>query len=92
MTALLYAELKLKSGKKDEFLDLFSLPEGFPTTKSKPGFISAETGISTDESGQNTFHLWEKWEKMENFENYMQYPNRNPECEFMQKWVKPHGW
>ena len=46
-----------------------------------------ETGISTDESGQNTFHLWEKWEKMENFENYMQDPNRNPESEFMQKWL-----
>ena len=38
--------------------------------------------------GQNTFHLWEKWEKMENFENYMQDPNRNPECEFMQKWLR----
>ena len=87
MTVLLYAELKLKSGKKDDFLELNSTPEGFPITKSKPGFISAETGISTDESGQNTFHLWEKWEKMENFENYMQDPNRNPECEFMQKWL-----
>ena len=86
MTVLLYAELILKSGKKDDFVELNSTPEGFPITKSKPGFISAETGISTDESGQNTFHLWEKWEKMENFENYMQDPNRNPECAFMQKW------
>ena len=59
MTVLLYAELKLISGKKDEFLELNSTPEEFPITKSKPGFISAETGISTDESAQNTFHLWE---------------------------------
>ena len=48
MTVLLYAELKLKSGKKDEFLDLISSPEGFPITKSKPGFISAETGMIYD--------------------------------------------
>ena len=48
MTTLLYAELKLKSGKKDEFLDLISSPEGFPITKSKPGFISAETGMIYD--------------------------------------------
>ena len=68
MTALLYAELQFKSGKKGELLDLISSPEGFPITKSKPGFISVETGISTDESGRITFHLWEKWEKMENFE------------------------
>ena len=72
MTTLLYAEIKLKADMKDEFLDLVNSPEGFPITKSKPGFISAETAISTDESGQNTFHLWEKWEKIEDFENYMQ--------------------
>jgi hypothetical protein len=51
--------LKHITVKKDEFLDLISTPKGFPITKSKPGFISAETGISTDESAQNTFHLWE---------------------------------
>ena len=75
MTAFLYAEFKLKSGKKDEFLDLISSPKGFPITKSKPGYFSAETGISTDESGQNSFHLQEKWEKIGNFGNYMQDPN-----------------
>ena len=60
MTALLYAELKLKSGKKDEFLDLMRSPEGLQITKSKPGFISAETCVSTVESGQYTFHILEK--------------------------------
>ena len=74
MTTLLYAEIKLKADMKDEFLDLVNSPEGFPITKSKPGFISAETAISTDESGQNTFHLWEKWEKMEDFENLPSSP------------------
>jgi len=83
MPTLIYAEIKLKAGTKDEISDLVCSPEGFPITKSKPGFISAETAISTDESGQNTFHLWEK---MEDFENYMQDPNRNSECAFMQKW------
>ena len=34
-----------------------TLEEGSPITKSIPGFISAETAISTDESGQNTAHL-----------------------------------
>ena len=87
MPTLIYAEIRLKAGTKDEFLDLVNSPEGFPITKSKPGFISAETAISTDESGQNTFHLWEKWEKMGDFEHYMQDPNRNPEGEFMQKWL-----
>ena len=76
--------MKLITVKKDEFLDLIITPKGFPITKSKPRFISAETGISTDESAQNTFHLWEKWEKMDNFENYMQDPNRNLEGEFIQ--------
>ena len=60
MTTLLYAELKLKSGKKDEFLDLMRSPEGLQITKSKPGFISAETCVSTVESGQYTFHILEK--------------------------------
>ena len=60
MTALLYVELKLKSGKKDEFLDLMRSPEGLQITKSKPGFISAETCVSTVESGQYTFHILEK--------------------------------
>ena len=87
MPTLLYAEFKLKAGMKDEFLDLINSPQRFPITKSKPGFISAETGISKDESGQSTFHLWEKWEKMEDFENYMKDHNRDPECDFMQKWA-----
>ena len=60
MTALLYAELKLKSGKKDEFLDLMRSPEGLQITKSKLGFISAETCVSTIESDQYTFHILEK--------------------------------
>ena len=60
MTALLYAELKLKSGQKNEFLDLMRSPEGLQITKSKPGFISAETCVSTVESGQYTFHILEK--------------------------------
>jgi hypothetical protein len=51
--------LKHITVKKDEFLDLIITPKGFQITKSKPRFISAETGISTDESSQNTFHLWE---------------------------------
>ena len=62
-------------------------PEGLSITKSKLRFISAETLVSTYESGQYTFYLWEKWEKIENFENYIQDPHRNPECEFMQKWL-----
>ena len=60
MTALLYAELKLKSGKKDEFLDLMRSQEGLQITKSKLGFISAGTCVSTVESGQYTFHILEK--------------------------------
>jgi len=87
MPTLLYAEIKLKADMKDDFLDLINSPEGFSITKSKPGFISAETAMSTDESGQHTFHLWEKWEKMEDFQNYMQDPNRDPECDFMKKWT-----
>ena len=86
MPTLLYAEIKLKAAMKDDFLDLINSPEGFSITKSKSGFISAETAMSADESGQHTFHLWEKWEKMEDFQNYMQDPNRDPECEFMKKW------
>ena len=86
MPTLLYAEIKLKADMKDDFLDLINSPEGFSITKSKPGFISAETAMSTDESGRHTFHLWEKWEKMEDFQNYMQDPNRDAECEFMKKW------
>ena len=62
MPTLLYAEIKLKADMKDDFLDLINSPEGFSITKSKPGFISAETAMSADESGQHTFHLWEKWE------------------------------
>ena len=57
MPTLIYAEIKLKSNMKDEFLDLVNSPEGFPITKSKFGFISAETAMSTDVSGQHTFHL-----------------------------------
>ena len=57
MPTLIYAEIKLKANMKDEFLDLVNSPEGFPITKSKSGFISAETAMSTDESGQHTFHL-----------------------------------
>jgi hypothetical protein len=37
MSTLIYAEIKLKAGTKDEFLDLISSPEGFPITKSKTG-------------------------------------------------------
>ena len=66
-----YAEIKLKADTKDEMLYLVNSSEGFPITKSNPGFIPAETAMSTDESGQNIFHLCEKWEKMEDFENYM---------------------
>ena len=87
ISTLLYAEIKLKADMKDAFLDLINSPEWFSITKSKPGFISSETAMSTDESGQRTFHPWEKWEKMEDFENYMQDPNRDPECKFMQKWA-----
>ena len=58
MPTLLYAEIKLKADMKDDFLDLINSPEGFTITKSKPGFISAETAMSTNESGQHTFHLW----------------------------------
>ena len=87
MTVLLYPEMKLKADTKDEFLNLINSTKGFPITKLKPGSISAESGISKDESGQSTFHLWEKWEKMEDFENYMKDPNRDPECDFMQKWL-----
>ena len=87
MPTLLYAEIKLKADMKDDFLDLINSPEGFSITKSKPGFISAETAMSTDESGQHTLHLWEKWEKMEDFQNYMQDPIRDPECAFMQRWA-----
>ena len=87
MTQLLYAEIKLNKGSEEEFLDLIRSPLGLPLTKSMTGFISAETAMSTDEAGQSTFHLWEKWKNMTDFENYMASPNRDPKCDFMQKWT-----
>ena len=87
MTQLLYAEIKLNTGSEEEFLDLIRSPLGLPLTKAMTGFISAETAMSTDETGQSTFHLWEKWKNMADFENYMASPNRDPECDFMQKWT-----
>ena len=90
MAVLYHTEIKIKKDKKDEFVDLLKSPEGFPTTKSKPGLITLESGVSTDDSGQSTVHIWCKWEKMEDFENYLKDPNRNepnqdPESEYAQK-------
>ena len=85
MTQLLYAEMKLKD--KEKFLELCRGKVGLPLTRSMPGFISAETAISEDKSGQSTFHLWEKWENMSDFENYMAHPNRDMESDFMKGWV-----
>ena len=85
MAVLCYTEIKLKKDKKDEFLDLLNSPKGFPITKSKPGFISVESGVSKDDSSQSTVHFWGKWEKREDFENYLKDPNRDPESEYMQK-------
>ena len=85
MAVLYYSEIKLKKDKKDEFLGLLKSPKGFAITKSKPGLISLESGVSTDDSGQSTVHFWVKWEKMEDYENYLKDPNRDPESEYMQK-------
>ena len=71
MTTLLYAEIKLKADMKDEFLDLVNSPEGFPITKSKPGFISdpevirmrQEAGVDTDSqevvSAVSEYHIFQ---------------------------------
>ena len=85
MTVLYISKIKIKKDKKDELVDLLKSPEGFPTTKSKPGLISLESGVSTDDSGQSTVHIWCKWEKREDFENYAKDPNRDPESEYNQK-------
>ena len=66
-------------------MDLLKSPKGFAITKSKPGFISLKSGVSTDDSGQSTVHIWCKWEKREDFENYAKDPNRDPESEYIQK-------
>ena len=63
MPTLFYFEAKLKIGKEERFLQFVNGPKGFAITKSKPGFISAEVGLSKDGVGQTTFHLWEKWGK-----------------------------
>ena len=85
MAVLYLSKIKIKKDKKDELVDLLKSPEGFPTTKSKPGLISLESGVSTDDSGQSTVHIWCKWEKREDFENYTKDPNRDPESEYIQK-------
>ena len=85
MAVLYLSEMKIKKDKKDELVDLLKSPEGFPTTKSKPGLITLESGVSTDDSGQSTVHIWCKWEKREDYENYTKDPNRDPESEYGQK-------
>ena len=85
MAVLYLSKIKIKKDKKDELVDLLKSPEGFPTTKSKPGLISLESGVSTDDSGQSTVHIWCKWEKMEDFENYTKDPNRDLESEYNKK-------
>ncbi len=66
-------------------MDLLKSPKGFAIAKSKPGLISLESGVSKDDSGQSTVHIWCKWEKMEDYENYAKDPNRDPESEYNQK-------
>ena len=85
MAVLYISKIKIKKDKKDEFLDLLKSPKGFAIAKSKPGLISLESGVSTDDSGQSTVHIWCKWEKREDYENYTKDPNRDPESEYMQK-------
>ena len=82
MATLFYFEAKLKIGKEQKFLQFVNGPKGFAITKAKLGFISAEVGLSKDDAGQTTFHLWEKWERMEDFENYGPDPEGLPGAEF----------
>ena len=85
MAVLYLSKIKIKKDKKDELVDLLKSPKGFAIAKSKPGFISLESGGSTDDSGQSTVHIWCKWEKREDFENYAKDPNRDPESEYNKK-------
>ena len=85
MAVLYLSKIKIKKDKKDELVDLLKSPKGFALTKSKPGLITLESGVSKDDSGQSTVHIWCKWEKMEDYEIYTKDPNRDPESEYMQK-------
>ena len=87
MATLFYFVAKLKIWKEQKFLQFVNGPKGFAITKAKPGFISAEVGLSKDDAGQTKFHLWEKWEKMEDFENYGEDPERLTGAEFKKSFV-----
>ena len=79
---LVFVEVQVKKGKKQEMLDLLNSEQGLPTTAAYDGCYSLEMSFN-DET--NTFHLVGNWESYEKYAAYLNW--RQTEDDFIPKMV-----
>ena len=69
-------QIPIIAEKTSEWAAMMSSPLGGPFTMKQTGFVSAESGFTTDQEGNVTFTAWVKWETKEDFINYISTPER----------------
>ena len=79
---LVFVEVEVKKGKKQEMLDLLNSEQGLPTTAAYDGCYSLEMAFN-DET--NTFHLVGNWESYEKYAAYLNW--RQTEDDFIPKMI-----
>ena len=79
---LVFVEVEVKKGKKQEMLDLLNSEQGLPTTAAYDGCYSLEMSFN-DET--NTFHLVGNWESYEKYAAYLNW--RQTEDDFIPKMI-----
>ena len=77
-------QIPIDVDRKQEFDQLINSEQGLAFTQQKPGFISAESGYTTDDEGNLVWNCWEKWETREHFHTY--HAQRLEDTEFINKW------